>query len=236
MPAYTFYYPGSLQQGGSVNLSSEEAHHATSVMRVRQGQQVQLINGKGQLALARVINTHKGCELDIEKILKSEPLPSSTLTIVQGLTAMNKADWIIEKLTELGAEQICFFAADKSPRQQLSDNQLQKLTAKSINAAKQSGQLHLPKITWLDSLQLLKPLGHLITMSIDGVPIETCELAHGPITAVIGPESGLSHAEAQWLGDLGALSINLHPNILRSETASVVACSSLKQLMRRSNH
>jgi 16S rRNA (uracil1498-N3)-methyltransferase len=231
MPAYTFYYDGPIEVGQTFSLNRDESHHALHVMRLKIADTFMVINGAGTWAQSRIISSKPLCEGQVESIIKYEPKNSITLSIAQGLTALNKADLIVEKLTELGADEIIFFAGDKSSRQILNEHQLQKLKVKSIGALKQCGRLYLPKILWLNRLEDLQLNSQILTMSLELTAKSLNSISPISTTAIIGPEAGLSDQELIWLQAHHAQPISLHQHILRSETASIVTCAFLNQIL-----
>lgn len=229
MPAYTFFYPHDLIIADEIELSDEESHHAISVMRLTQGEEVFVLNGQGLEAKALVLPSKKRCRLKLLEISRKTLQNPIKLSLLQGLTSIAKADLIVEKLTELGLDEIAFFAAERSGRQRMNEHQLQKLEQKVIGACKQSGRLWLPTLKWYESLEerfqspaiqshlwiTLDPLGKPWRNEFPKLP------AYQAYTLVVGPESGLSPGELELLSSHGAKPFNIHPHILRAETAAV---------------
>ena len=224
MPADRFFSSSSLQ-GPTIVLENEEFHHLAKVMRIRKGERIEMVNGKGELAEAEVISLdQKTAELKITTH-HTAPQPTESVILAQALTRPSSLEWIIEKGTELGATEFWLFPGDRSEKKELSPAQLHRLETMTINALKQCGRLYLPKIVIKPLLKhWQRPAGSLFY----GDPSSQIPL-QGPfektVTFFIGPEKGFSPDEIDLLVQFKAQGISLHQNILRAETAPLTALS-----------
>lgn len=229
MPDNRFFYPGPFE--ARVILEGEEQHHMAKVMRRKEGDMVELVNGRGTLARGRIESlTRNKAHLLVEEMTQA-PSPTRQLILAQALPKTPRLDLIIEKGTELGATAFWLFPGERSEKKSLSDSQLQSLQKRAISVLKQSGRLYLPTI------ELKPPLAEWKKPSIRffyGDP-EGSKLKPIPesIIFLVGPEKGLSEKEQALLNErLRAEGVSLNPNILRTETAglcalSILACASL---------
>lgn len=241
MPAYTFFHFSDLICPSEITLDEQESHHALSVMRLEIGEEAIILNGRGKQVLARLVSSKKIAKFKLLELIKEEPAAKTHLRVLQGLTSIAKADLIVEKLTELGIHEIAFFAADRSGRQKMNMHQLEKLEIKAIQACKQSGRTWLPKLSWYESLEdqslavnSSETQHHWVTLDPKGDRWQNA--FHNDLSAnytlVIGPESGLSEKEMLLLDSFGAKRLNIHPNILRAETAAVAGACLLEHYTR----
>ncbi len=225
MPADRFFIPSPLK-APTVVLEGEELHHLAKVMRVRLGETIEIVNGQGELAEAEVIALDKKtAELKIIS-RQTAPPPPQILILAQALTRPSSLEWIVEKGTELGADEFWLFPGDRSEKKELSPSQLRRLETILINALKQCGRLYLPKIVLMPSLDKWQaPNGSLFFGEISS----EAKLLQGPFAKTvmffIGPEKGFSPEETKLLAKLKAKGISLHENILRAETAAIAALS-----------
>jgi len=226
-----FYINDSFED--SPTIEGSEFHHLVHVMRAQNGDEIELVNGHGVLASARIETIKKKSAslriLHREKQSKPSPSLISAIAILR----MEKLDWAIEKATELGADAITLFPAEHSEKKQLSENQVERLRNISIAAMKQCGRLYLPAIAILSSLERVLELD---AMTLFGdtdpkAPMLEAIPNSSPILFITGPEKGFSTSEDALLKQR-AKGVRLHMNILRAETAPIVALSLLSRTLK----
>jgi 16S rRNA (uracil1498-N3)-methyltransferase len=237
MPHHRFFTTDILEQGQLVTLRDEESHHLR-VLRSKPGDCVELVNGGGVLAQARLCSLDKAsAQLEVIALTAKQEFPSKRqLILAQALPRMNHLDWIIEKGTELGATAFWLFPGLLSEKATLSDNQEARLRALAIAAMKQCGRLDLPEIVVKPPLLKWQACdgSFFFGDTVEGAPYladhSPASPLPSPIVVFIGPEKGFTEKERHYLlHSLHAKGIRLHPNILRAETAPLVA---LVQLCR----
>ena len=234
MPAERFFCDQFFDLGDHVLLEEQEFHHAVRVMRLKVGDGIELVNGQGQLARAVFDKVKKHEAQLVINELENQPKPSFEVILAQAVPRFNRLDFIVEKGTELGITQLWMFPGKLSERD-LVASQHARLRSVAIAAMKQCGRLHLPMI-------IFKPLLEKWTEP-DLVP--SCAAFFGDIKPkaplfseawhqnppskgmcfFVGPESGFTEQEEEKLLKLKAYGVKLHENILRTDTASLVALS-----------
>lgn len=231
MPAERFFYPDLLHNRQTISLKGEEAFHLLKVMRKKQGEPVELINGKSQLALARLEKSSKDeALLFVEKLIES-PAPRIGLILCIALPKLNRIEWIIEKGTELGVFAFWLFPGEQSEKPTLSDHQLHRLEHLAISALKQCGRLDLPAIEMKKPLsQWQKPTGTLLFGDTSNQAPRIAASYPLPIFFFTGPEKGFSKKELDLLKAWKATGVSLHSNILRADTAPIAAAAILGSL------
>ncbi len=219
MPAERFYVDADLKD--LVTIEGPEQHHLVHVMRTRIGDTVELVNGRGSLANAQVISISKR-DATLEVLTTSNsPLPPQLLTLAIPLMRPAKLELVVEKCTELGANAFWFYPAQHSEKDDLSEHQQERLKFIAISAMKQCGRLDLPELKILSRFEEIftSPAIYLFgDTRPNGTLIQTDE----KIVFTTGPERGFSEKELKIL-DQKAQSVRLHQNILRAETAPIVA-------------
>lgn len=218
MPAERFYIDAELKN--SVSLSGQERHHLIDVMRARIGDEIELVNGKGSLAKAKISAiTKRDATLEIFDLTETAaPIPR--LNLIIPLMRPSKLELDIEKCTELGADAFFLYAAEYSEKKELSENSRERLKNIAIASMKQCGRLDLPPIHHLRFDQILDLPGTLLF----GDPRkETApKQFQGLLNIITGPERGFSPKELKKLEEKG-VGIKLHKNVLRAETAPIAA-------------
>ncbi|NDD58285.1 MAG: 16S rRNA (uracil(1498)-N(3))-methyltransferase [Chlamydiae bacterium] len=236
MPDHRFFLEEQFQKNYQVYLEDAELHHLQHVMRVKEGEVVEIINGKGDLAQAVVkrFEKHKA-SLEITQ-LSSEPLPSHKLILAQAIPRFPRLEYILEKATELGVTEFWLFPTVGSEKKDFSPSQWQRMHQILISALKQSGRLHMP------SLEIKPPLDVWPKPSMSGfygstdpkAPPFSRLLSQGlskDYLFVIGPEKGLTQGEISLCETYSLKGVSLNPNILRVDTAAISAISILSSFI-----
>ncbi len=240
---YLFYTPDI---DTSLCLSEEESQHCVRVLRYTRGDEILLTDGKGTTYTARITNPHpKHCEFEIVSQEKQQKAHNFHLHIAIAPTKnIERLEWMIEKCTEIGIDEITPLLCRFSERKQIREDRLEKII---LSAAKQSLTPYLPKLnplTTFDELMLNKGQRTKDEGLITGKYIAHCykedkrelkdeiqrlaehrtQNAELSITILIGPEGDFSEEEIRLALDKGYIPVSLGNTRLRTETAGVVAC------------
>lgn len=193
------------------------------------------VNGRGQLAQATLLASNRSqATLRVHQVESAEP-SNIKLILAQALLKMDKLEWLFEKATELGVDEFILFPSLRGYKGALNENQQRRLDRILISALKQSGRLFLPSWSIAPSLQKWGPLqakGRFFGDLRPGAPklFDMLRTPYQEIIIFIGPESGLSSEEVQTLENLQVTGVQLHKNILRAETAALLALSLFSQI------
>ncbi len=223
MPHDRFFTPVDLAVGTTVTLEKEERHHLQKVMRKKEGDIVEVVNGKGGLADGKVLSS---LDLLVENVyeLPAHPLD---LTLALALTVPNHLEWAIEKGTELGVARFLLFPGDHSQKKEISENQLVRLQKITIAAMKQSGRGTLPPIELFPPIKKWSSFEHPLFFG-DFENYKPAQLPKkGKMIFAVGPEAGWSDSECAKLKEIGGQSYLLSTYTLRAETAAIVAAALL---------
>jgi len=236
MPENRFFLSEEMQEGTIVSLAGEEAHHMRIVMRKKAGETLELIDGRGALAQAEIIGFSKDAvQLEIKSLFR-EKKSAFEVVLAQAIPRINRLDAILEKGTELGMTKLWLFPGMHSEKKSISPSQFQRMQKILISATKQCGRLFLPEIELKPSLDNWKGLnlpsffGDIDSSAPAFFPILQSEKPPKGVLFFIGPEQGFHSQEETILKELGARGVKLHPNILRTDTASLCALSLISQL------
>src|SRR5260221_9782239 len=126
MPAERYFIDAAVSVGQEITLEGAECRHLCTVMRAQVGEEIELVNGKNQLAVASVQKmAKKSAGLRIEKV--SSGKPSRPVIIAQAIPRFNRLETILEKGTELGAAAFWTFPGMLSEKKELSANQQERM-------------------------------------------------------------------------------------------------------------
>jgi 16S rRNA (uracil1498-N3)-methyltransferase len=228
-PATRLYITDALANSVTVELSTGQAHHLRSVLRLGPGAPVAAFNATDGEWLCRIAEIGRGgARLSIERRLRS-PTPEPDLWLLFAPIKRTRIDWLVEKATELGISMLIPVWTARTQAERLN---LDRLRAHAIAAAEQSERLSVPE------LRPPEPLARVLAawpeerclMVCDesgaGEPIgaAAARLPVGPMALLVGPEGGFDQTELDALGKLSFVSrVGLGPRVLRAETAALVA-------------
>lgn len=231
------YTPDPLHAPGKASIEGTAAAHVSRVLRLRAGDPLTLFNGDGW-DYAGTIATLRGRQVDVEVLTRTAGLAESPLavTLLQGVARGERMDLVLQKATELGVARIVPVLADRSVVR-LDERQAQRKVehwrAVTIAACEQSGRSRLPAIepprALIDAIALPGLAAPRLVL-VPGSPIPLGALARGTdaATLLIGPEGGLTDAEAVAANRAGFEPRSLGPRILRTETAAIAALAVLQ--------
>lgn len=216
---YRFYVDQTLEDGIKVTLSEEEYHHAHNVLRVRPGVEIEIVNGMGALGHAlfnkslQILSVHNFPPPEYKKIL------------IQACPEPSHLEFIVEKGTELGITDFYIFSSEKSSFKMFGDAKKARLKKITIAAFKQCKRLFLPSLTFSPCFNEIPFPTNLLLADPAGGPFTKI---NGDTAFIVGPESGFTPSEINTFKvEKKAKSIKLSDNILRCETAAIVASSLL---------
>ena len=224
------FFAPEARPGDLLELAPEEAHHLRDVLRIREGERVFLLNGKGQEFEAEVVKAgREGVWVLPTRLSRSEPEPAFRLEILIPLLKGGRTEFLVEKATELGVSRIFPFVSRRAVARP-SPRTLERLYRRSIQALKQCGRLWLPLLEAPAPLEELLPKtrasGRFFAYEKGGAPLHRAfEPPPGDLALAVGPEGGFSPEEAALLEAFDFLPLTLGPYILRAETAALFLMS-----------
>ncbi|MGK5593802.1 MAG: RsmE family RNA methyltransferase [Parachlamydiaceae bacterium] len=236
MPQNRFYLASTLKLGNQYSLEGEEAQHC-KVMRCQENDIVEVINGRGVITKAAILRIDK--KAVHFKVIEYEefPPPYCTFSLAQAIPRLNRLDAIIEKGTELGANQFLIFPGELSEKKVLTSTQVQRIEHIVIAATKQCGRLWAPSIQMMPSLKKWPPQEAALFFGdiAPSAPLLKDKihdlLVHTNLTFFIGPEQGFSKNEEVLFSNMGAVGVRLHSNVLRTDTAAIATLSIASHLL-----
>lgn len=225
--AHRFFCP-NIESG---SLDEEESGHALRVLRLKAGDSIQLVDGKGSCALAQITDESKrGLRFSVSEIRKSEiSIPDLHIAIAPTKN-IDRFEFFLEKSCETGIRRITPLKCRNSERKEIKHEKLQK---NLLSAMKQSGQLYLPELSQMtDFREFIKSIGS----EYDQKFIAHCEddtekkFLHSVVEPskktiiLIGPEGDFTAEEINLAKETGFVPVSLGNSRLRTETAGIVAC------------
>jgi len=219
-----------------ITIKGEKAHYLINVLRLRQGNQFDAINGKGKCFVLTIKEISKNkviCE--IKNISECNLESQIFLTLAQGILKGYKMDLVIQKATELGVNEIVPIITERS--QIKHTRKLQRWQKIVEEASKQSGRSTIPiihkAINFYNFIDNFKPNVGLIFYEKEGKSLKEVspKINENKIILIIGPEGGFTEEEVNYAIQNDFTPISLGKRILRAETASISAITLLQFLL-----
>ena len=221
---------------GDHELPEAQAHYISRVLRMSEGDPVQLFDGSGQEFRASLLEVgKKRVVVQVTETFAGQVESPLQIHLGQGLSRGERMDWAIQKATELGVNEITPIFSDRCEvrlKDERADKRLQHWRQVAISACEQCGRSRVPVIhpplllaDWLKQAEAdLKLVLH---------PVAEPLVSHakpGSLAFLIGPEGGLTDLEVDTAQAAGYHAARLGPRVLRTETAPVVALAVAQQL------
>ena len=232
-----FYTPDIDPSTTHYFLSEEESKHCIRVLRLENGADVQLIDGKGGLYQAKVKDSHpKRTLLQIISVLTAFNKRNHYLHIAMAPTKnIERMEWFLEKATEIGIDEVSCIICQRSERKEVKTERLNKIITSAI---KQSIKAYHPVLNEpLTFNQLLakpfdgqKYIAHC--EKTDKINLRSDLVNNGRYLILIGPEGDFTPDEIAGALQNGYKAITLGESRLRTETAALEACFEVNFLNR----
>lgn len=231
-----FHVPESLEQA-TVRLSGAEARHLSRVLRKQPGDEVTLFDGRGNEVRARIdAIDRRTVTLSVPEPPTYRPTTGRRVMLATAVPKGDRARWLVEKATELGAAGWMPLICERSVVQP-GGAKLEKLEQTVIAACKQCGRndlmpLHQPQM-FAEFLQECGRDAALLIADPGGAPPREWLSAEdfagqGTMMVSIGPEGGFTDEELAAARSCGANLIGLGESLLRIETAAVAALAVIR--------
>ena len=233
-----FYIDAALRPGTSVLLPEDSAHHAVHVLRVHDGDEITLFNGRGGEYATRVASIERlKLLVDVLEHRALERESPLRMVLVQGVSAGERMDFTIRKAVELGAAEIhpvlaaSSVARPKGERAAARQAHWQKI---AIAACEQCGRNRIPQVHPLVGAASYRNQGTgkkiLLSPAAELRFSQACKGEDVEFTIAAGPEAGFNAEEEAAFLDAGFVPARLGARVLRTETAGLAALAALSAL------
>jgi 16S rRNA (uracil1498-N3)-methyltransferase len=217
-----------------VRLTGPEGRHAAGAKRLRPGELVELVDGRGTRARCAVVDVARD-EVVLEVQDRAfEPAPALRLTVVQALPKGERGELAVELMTEVGVDAVVPWTAARCIAQwkgERGDRALRRWQSTAREAGKQARRSWVPDIaepaTTGRVIELLAAAdAALVLHEAAQTPLAAVDLPHsGEVVLVVGPEGGLSDDELAAFANVGAQSVRLGMTVLRTSSAGAAAAA-----------
>ncbi len=213
-------------------LNAEESKHCVRVLRLVEGGEVSLVDGRGNYYRGIIDKAAvQGCRIRcIEKITGYGKRNFYIHIAIAPTKNIDRIEWMLEKCTEIGIDEITMLDTRHSERKTVKEERLEKIL---ISAMKQSVKAYLPKLNPMAGFKQFisscnegqKFIAHCHDSDKKRLDEVYCPGSHAII--LIGPEGDFSEEEIEMATQAGFQPITLGNSRLRTETAGMIACHSI---------
>jgi 16S rRNA (uracil1498-N3)-methyltransferase len=214
---------------GDIELDAAGARHVRDVLRLTEGTEVEVFDDAGAIANGVIVRCQASVVVHVEAISAMPESATPALTIASAVPKGERADWMVEKLSELGCTRFIPLAAARSVVLPEGKNKLQRWNRIATESAKQSRRRGVMRIDELTSVNAALDLAksenaRIVVLSTDP---QASPLSSAPAATFlfIGPEGGWTEQELELFQQRGATSAKLTDTVLRVETAAIVAAA-----------
>lgn len=220
-----------------VILNEEESKHCIKVLRHKVNDKIYLIDGLGSLFLCNILDDNfNQCKL---QIIKKESVIERSFKLhiaISPIKNVDRFEWFIEKATEIGIDEITPIVCNKTEKLKIKKDRIQRIL---LSATKQSLNTKIPQfnemINFKDFINLQKNTPNFEKFiaycgTDNSENLKTLYTKKSNSVIIIGPEGDFTEKEVQHSLENGFKTISLSLNRLRTETAGVIACSTINIL------
>lgn len=208
-----------------VTINDDEQQHIIKVLRMKEGEEIHVTDGKGNLASGKLMIEGKKAGIDVTEIKNNLPEFAPKLHIAIAPTKnIDRIEFFVEKAVEMGVSEISIIITEKTERKNIN---IDKIRKQSIAASKQSLRFHFPVIHDVaklsDFLKNTDPEHTFVAHcheNLERIQLNTIPSSDKYIF-LIGPEGDFSEKEIGYLSDNKIKAVSLGSQRLRTETAGV---------------
>ncbi len=222
-----FFFEENIPGSGKFMLSEESSRHIVQVLRMREGEDILITNGKGEVLTAIIIlEDKKKTEVKITG-RKFNARQNQKVSIAISLIKNNtRFEWFLEKATEIGVSEIIPLICQRTEKQHFKYDRLKNIIVSAMLQSQQGWlpALHEP-VKFTEVINNLVHQNKYIAHCMEGSKNQLSHEAiqQGDILLLIGPEGDFTKDEIESALKNNYVPVNLGETRLRTETAGVVA-------------
>ena len=233
-----FHLPAAAWSSPHLTLTHDEAQHCSRVMRKQPGDEIEIFDGAGRVAVCEIVQVSKS---EVQAQIVSETRVEPFQTAIHLLPALIKAEpfeWLLEKAVELGAASIqpviterCVIHLDAAQ----TEKKLAKWRRHMVESAKQCHTPFVPDlrapVSFVTALKITADLKLIPALSEHSRTLKQITPA-ASVAVLIGPEGDFTPEEEEQAFAAGFAPVTLGPLILRAETAAIATLAILGHELR----
>jgi len=230
IPDKAFYVNPLNVIGSTFQLDKAESNHAARVLRLKQGDEICLLDGAGIGYHAKIKSIGKNVSGTIKEVKPDLGENKCSVNLASALIKRDRFELMLEKATELGVNEIQPLILERCVKKTMNFERSQKIV---ISSAKQCYRSRFPVLHEpMDMKKLLKNSDGQFISGLMGADKSLSELElDNNVTVIIGPEGDFTENEIGQMKNAGVLFFNLGERRLRAETAAINSLAVLNELI-----
>lgn len=237
MPLPFFYINEYDPSQKEITLDEDTSRHVIQVLRMKEGDKLNLTDGKGSLLTVSITDAHKKhCTVQVQTIVNQPPSTVNITIAISLIKNSSRFEWFLEKATEIGVTQIIPLICERTEKQKFRRDRMQGIL---VSAMLQSQQCWLPVLHEAIAYDLLfrqEEVAGIVQKFIahcaeDEKQNLTSLTIHKPVLSriiLIGPEGDFTQREVELAIKSQFIPVSLGNTRLRTETAGVVSATIMK--------
>ena len=218
---------------GRIELDQAGSRHARDVLRLVSGTEVEVFDDAGDVARGVIAELEPVVVVQVDAIDAVGDANVIDITVAAAVPKGDRADWMVEKLSELGVSRFIPLATARSVVLPEGKNKRQRWARIATESAKQSrrrGVMRIEELTKLADAMTQAAGGRAVVLSTDSNAKPVLDALAGPpdrVILFIGPEGGWTDDELRLFEQHDVTPVKLTDTVLRVETAALVAASAI---------
>ncbi len=231
-----FFYKEDIDASAAdVILDEDTSKHVVQVLRMQNGENLQLTNGRGDLFIAEITdNNRKKCTVKMIQTTNYKPQTTNVSIAISLIKNTSRFEWFLEKATELGVSEIIPLVCERTEKTAFKQERMNSIL---VSAMLQSQQCLLPVLQQPQKIQQVissakhqqKFIAHCIESEKRSLPEMVNEALSSKII-LVGPEGDFTPAEVELAVQNHFIAVALGETRLRTETAGIAAAVILRMI------
>ncbi len=229
--ALPFFYSNNYSGQKQLTLDEDTSRHVVQVLRMKEGEQLNLTDGKGKLLTCEIKEAgKKSCFVEVTATSNQQPAARNIIIGISLLKNTNRFEWFLEKATEIGISEIIPLICERTEKEKFRHD---RMNAICISAMLQSQQCFLPVLhepaEFDKVVSQISPVHKFIAHCDESSTKNNLSTLQpvNPSAILIGPEGDFTRKEIELALQNGYQPVSLGETRLRTETAGVVAAALL---------
>ena len=224
-----FFHLNDIPSGGDTVFPEESSRHIVSVLRMREGEPLRVVNGKGTMASARIADAHKKhCRIEILDVAVIPDSRKPMTLAVSLLKNPSRFEWMLEKVCEIGVHALVPMICHRTERGHVRMDRLHAIAMSAMLQSRQAWLTEVKEPVTFDQLLAVavqedRFIAHCLPNGTK--PLRSLHTSGATSLLLIGPEGDFTEREISSALSSGFRAVGLGENRLRTETAGVVAAA-----------